>query len=281
VTEIKRILNDRGLGMRKQFGQNFLIHSGARRTLLSALGVTAGMGVWEIGPGLGAMSAEFMEAGAVVTAFEIDRGFCALLREIFAREIGEGALTLVEGDARKTLPAMLARPDIPRPEGVFGNLPYNIAASFIADTALGDRRFPRALFTVQKEVARRMDANPGEKDYSAFSVICRWAYLMETAADFPPSFFWPQPEVDSRAVLLQARPDFPRCADPALFSRIVHRAFSSRRKTIKNNLAPLFGVETTRLLSETGIDENRRAETLGVEDFLRLSQSALSAIMTP
>jgi 16S rRNA (adenine1518-N6/adenine1519-N6)-dimethyltransferase len=103
---IKAVLELRGFAAQKRFSQNFLIHAGARETLVGALELTRGSRVWEIGPGLGAMTHPILEAGARVTAFEVDRGFCAFLRDVFSRRIEQGAFTLIEGDALKTLPAL-------------------------------------------------------------------------------------------------------------------------------------------------------------------------------
>jgi 16S rRNA (adenine1518-N6/adenine1519-N6)-dimethyltransferase len=123
---------------------------------------------------------------------------------------------------------------------------------------------------VQKEVAGRITAAPGSKDYSSLSVLCSWAYKAEKIADFPGSFFWPRPDVDSRALLLLPRDDFPRCEKPQDFFRITRAAFSSRRKTIKNNLQPLLGDEG---IARLGKFQTERAEDLSADDFLRITES--------
>jgi 16S rRNA (adenine1518-N6/adenine1519-N6)-dimethyltransferase len=275
VSSLHSLLENHGLAMQKKFGQNFLIHPGARRTLIQALDVSPGTTVWEAGPGLGAVSAELLDAGAGLTVFEIDRGFCAILRSIFSREIREGQCTIIEGDMLKTIPATVEQSGGLLPQRFFGNLPYNIAATLIAGTIERGFRFPRAVVTVQKEVAQRMAASPGTKEYSAFSVLCSWAYTVQKAADFPPSFFWPRPDVDSRAVILTPVPDFPRCSDTKMFVRMIHAAFSSRRKTIKNNLIVLCGSadNAQKLLDAGSVDANLRAENLSADDFLRLFEN--------
>ena len=157
-------LDHRGLGMRKQLGQNFLINGPARRRLLDALAIEPGDRVWEIGPGLGAMTAGLLERGAEVSAFELDRGFIAALEEFFG---GQRGFTLIPGDVLKTWPAAWAA--LGRETGatplLLGNLPYNIATTLLADLVEKNCFFRRMVVTVQREVARRMIAKPGTPEY--------------------------------------------------------------------------------------------------------------------
>jgi 16S rRNA (adenine1518-N6/adenine1519-N6)-dimethyltransferase len=288
VPALKSLLESSGFAMQKKFGQNFLINPAARQLLIRAVAETGApanggttdsknSSVWEVGPGLGAMTSELLALGCHLTAFEIDHGFCALLRVIFAHEIADGQFTLIEGDVLKTLPQVVKQGGLP--DCLFGNLPYNIAATLIGNTIEEGFLFPRAVFTVQKEMAERMTASPGTKDYSAFSVLCKWMYDVKKLAVFPGSYFWPQPDVDSQAVLmtpLAEREDSSRLSseNSKAFISIVHASFSSRRKTLKNNLIPFCGGAENAglLLQKSGIDGNSRAEQLSVQDFMRLSQ---------
>ena len=274
---IKSFLDSRSLAARKKFGQNFLLNEAARTALINALGAEQGDQVWEVGPGLGVMTRLILETGARLTAFEIDKGFCTLLREAFLHEAQENRFSLVEGDALKTLLKRLRDPRAPHgddviPVRLLGNLPYNIAATLIAKTIESGARFCRAVVTVQKEVAARMTSLPGSKDYSSFTVLCSWAYTVKKIADFPGSFFWPSPAVDSRALLLVPNDNFARDVEARVLTRVIRAAFSSRRKTIKNNLLALCGAQTEALLGRCGIDAQTRAENLPVEDFLRLAR---------
>jgi 16S rRNA (adenine1518-N6/adenine1519-N6)-dimethyltransferase len=274
---IKAFLDARSLAALKKFGQNFLLNEAARTTLINALDAGRETPVWEVGPGLGVMTRPILETGARLTVFEIDKGFCAFLRETFAREAEDGRFSLVEGDALKTL---LQRLNERQKDGcavipvrLFGNLPYNIAAALIAKTIESGARFCRAVVTVQKEVAERMTSLPGSKNYSSLTVLCSWAYTIKKIADFPGSFFWPSPAVDSRALLFVPNGSF--AADGArseALQRVTRAAFSSRRKTIKNNLLALCGAQTEALLERCGINPQTRAENLPVEDFLCLSR---------
>jgi 16S rRNA (adenine1518-N6/adenine1519-N6)-dimethyltransferase len=267
---IKALLDSRSLAALKKFGQNFLLNEAARTALTNALDAGRDTPVWEVGPGLGVMTRPILETGARLTAFEIDKGLCAFLRETFAREAQDGRFSLVEGDALKTLLERLnERREDSRaviPVRLFGNLPYNIAATLIAKTIESGARFCRAVVTVQKEVAERMTSHPGDEEYSSLTVLCSWAYTIKKIADFPGSFFWPRPAVDSRALLLVPNGSF--AADgtrPETLRRVTRAAFSSRRKTIKNNLLSLCGAQTEALLEQCGVNPQTRAENLSLE----------------
>ncbi|MBO7135805.1 MAG: ribosomal RNA small subunit methyltransferase A, partial [Spirochaetaceae bacterium] len=189
---LKAFLEARGLAMQKKFGQNFLINGQARKKLIDSLEIEKATTVWEIGPGLGAMTSGILDRGAELTAFEIDHGFAAALSEFFG---GRPNFKLVEGDVLKTWKTVEDRP-----ARLFGNLPYNIAATIFADLICAGVRFDKAVITVQKEVAQRMSAKPGSEDYSSFSVLCQWAYDVTPLMDLGGGSFWPKPNVDSRAV---------------------------------------------------------------------------------
>ena len=279
-TALKAFLDGRGMAMQKKFGQNFMVNRAQRERLVDALKIEQGTVVWEIGPGLGAMTASILDRGAALTAFEIDRGFCAALREFFSARVN---FSLVEGDVLKNWPA--EREKSGQPSCLFGNLPYNIAAAIVGDMIAAGMRFERIVVTVQKEVALRMAAKPGTEDYSSFSVLCQWAYRVEPLMDLAAGSFWPRPNVTSRAVLMTRRDDWPRCASPETFMSLLRGLFSSRRKMIRNNFsawlaqrAASFPGEDTDALVETllvaaGIDPRARAETLDVDAFLRLSDA--------
>jgi len=266
---LKTFLKEKGLGMRKKFGQNFLINPVTRLALVNALDCGAEDKVWEIGPGLGAMTTLLLEKGLCVRAFEIDAGFIRILKEIFA---GEKKFSLVEGDVMKTWsnqePAQF----------LLGNLPYNVAAALLADFIEKGQLFTRIVVTVQKEVALRMTASAGSPEYSSFSVLCASAYTVKPLMVIRPSSFYPQPNVDSMGVLLEKKAS-PAQQIPPVFYPLVRAMFASRRKTIKNNLtvflSSIFGNlqnVCTPLLRENGLTGNERAENLSFESFLSLAK---------
>jgi len=267
AAELRAFLDRNGLGMRKKFGQNFLINPSVREALVRALEAEAGDAVWEVGPGLGAMTSLLLEQGLAVRAFEVDPGFARALRELFA---GNTGFTLVEGDVLKTWAA-----DPPAPY-LLGNLPYNIAAILLAGFIEQRRFFKRIVVTVQREVALRMAAGPGCADYSSFSVVCASAYHVKPLMVIKSASFYPRPNVDSQAVLLELREDAARIL-PACFYPLVRRLFSSRRKTIKNNLSGFFnagqGAMALEALEKSALDGNKRAEDLTIEEFTALAKT--------
>ncbi|MCL2762956.1 MAG: 16S rRNA (adenine(1518)-N(6)/adenine(1519)-N(6))-dimethyltransferase RsmA [Treponema sp.] len=273
AADLRSFLDTNGLGMRKKFGQNFLINPGVRQALVCALEAEAGDEVWEIGPGLGAMTCLLLEKGFLVKAFEIDSGFSRVLGELFA---GSENFTLVEGDVLKTWPAQPAAPYL------LGNLPYNIAATLLADLIEQRRFFKRMVVTVQREVAQRMAAKPGSADYSSFSVLCASMYRVKPLMVIKGASFYPRPHVDSQAVLLELKEDAAASAGnmrPSCFYPLVRQLFSSRRKTIKNNLPGFFvskcaspGQTAAEALEKSALDGGKRAEKLSLEDFAVLAK---------
>lgn len=265
------LLNEQSLGMQKKFGQNFLINAHIRRQLIASLDLSAQDTVWEVGPGLGAMTVLLLEAGASLTAFEIDRGFVQLLTAYFG---SCNRFRLIEGDVLKTWQQEYRRE---APSALFGNLPYNIAAKFIAATIEAGCLFDRMVVTVQKEVGLRMTAPPRSQDYSSFSVLCQWAYDVQVIRDIAPSAFWPKPNVESRALRFTRKQNVQPVRDAKLFLALVRGLFNARRKTVKNNLDALLAamgkkaLSAKTLLDKAGLASDARAETLTVYDFIRLS----------
>lgn len=276
--ELKNFMESNGMAMQKKFGQNFLVNEDARKKLVDALDVNENSTVWEVGPGLGSMSSMLLERGVNLTVFEIDHGFARLLPQFFEDYAEKGKFTLVEGDVLKTWTKYAEKNA--HADRFFGNLPYNVAATIIADTINHGVRFDKAVFTVQKEVGLRMCAKCGSEDYSSFSVLCQWAYNVKSILDLAGGNFWPKPNVTSRAVLMTKRRDFPRCKNPEFFMKMLRQLFLQRRKTIKNNLSKIANsqqIETA--LKNAGIAPNERAENLDVDTLLQLSDELISVIM--
>ncbi|MCX7774742.1 MAG: 16S rRNA (adenine(1518)-N(6)/adenine(1519)-N(6))-dimethyltransferase RsmA [Rectinemataceae bacterium] len=252
--------------MSKRFGQNFLIDRSMRERIIDSLQVEPGMSVWEIGPGIGAMTEGILARGVRLTAFEIDYGFARLLDAKFGAHAN---FSLVTGDFLKT---WRTRDD--RPDRIFGNLPYNAALAIIADLLERDCVPPVMVFTVQKEAARRIAGSPGSKDYSSISVLCLSVCDTRILFDIGHAAFWPQPRVTSSVVrMIPARHAVPGHERKA-FSRFVRAAFSSRRKTMRNNLMPWMhevrpdcteaacNTAFEQVLSKLGITHTARAEAL-------------------
>ncbi len=258
-SQIKKLLDELGLGMRKKYGQNFLVSPDARKKIAALFNVQAGAQAWEIGPGLGAMTLEALQMGLGLSVFEIDKGFTDFLKTSY------GSLPnfhLFEGDFLKTWKNALA--SFGQPELVFGNLPYNIAAAIIAVLIENNARPQRMVFTIQKEVAQRICAKAGTKDYSSFSVLCQFVYKPKLAFNLPPGVFWPQPRVQSSVVSMDLMEDAPEPAASRAFSAFTRQCFSSRRKTLLNNLKAAGYEEAMfhKACAKLGIEKGIRAESI-------------------
>jgi 16S rRNA (adenine1518-N6/adenine1519-N6)-dimethyltransferase len=283
AAELRAFLEKEGLGMRKKYGQNFLINPAVRRALIDALEAEPDAELWEIGPGLGAMTGQLLEKGLSVRAFEIDPGFARILRELFGLR---PRFTLIEGDVMKTWPSQ------PAASYLLGNLPYNIAAALIADMAEKKRLFRRMVLTVQREVALRMVARPGSADYSSFSVLCSSVYTVKPLMIIRGASFYPRPNVDSQGLKLELRKDIRPDAYPAVFYPLVRSLFASRRKMIKNNLRSFILSDIIKkglvasnagqaaaedmadeALAQSRIKGEERAEKLGLEAFVSLAKA--------
>jgi len=267
---LQAFLDDRGFNALKRWGQNFLINAGARKQILAALELKPGEPVWEVGPGLGALTHHLVAQGHPLTVFEIDPGYAAFLRDEFGSSPG---FQLVEGDVVKTWKTQpLARTKC------VGNLPYNAASAIVADFVEGGF-FPEVfVVTVQLEMAQRMTATPSNKNYSSFSVLCQSAFRLDDVVTLKPGSFYPAPEVTSRVVRLRPHGLYPGL-DHGRFSTFVRECFSSRRKTLRNNLpgaASALHVSDDALraaFATAGVDLSLRAETLSVKTFVSVFQA--------
>lgn len=246
---------------RKRFGQNFLRDPNTIRRIVAAIGPKPGEHLVEIGPGLGALTEPLIEAAGHLTAIELDRDLAARLRERFPEE----RLRLIEGDALRFDFASL-----PAPLRVVGNLPYNVSTPLLFHLAEYADRIADMTFMLQKEVVERMAAEPGSAAYGRLSVMLQQRFSVRKCFDVPPGAFVPMPKVTSSIVRLTPLPEGTHTLeDPEGFSRLVAAAFNQRRKTLRNALKAL--VPDEKRFAQVGIDPNARAETLAVEDFVRLA----------
>ncbi len=266
IFSIQKVLEDNGLAMTKKFGQNFLLSEDARERIVQAMELEKGMEVWEVGPGLGAITHLLLKAGAAVTAFEIDHGFASILR---SQAFADDDFTLVEGDALKTL---FQRPmDADR---IVGNLPYNVGSQIIARLIENSYLPPLMVFTLQREVADRMRAKPGDADYSSFSVLTQLDYVNTMPLVIKAGSFFPAPRVDSAVVVMRRRESLLPEEDRKVLLPLVRSLFSQRRKTIRNNLAPTpFSARMDEAFSSCGLTGKERAETLSSEKLIELARA--------
>jgi 16S rRNA (adenine1518-N6/adenine1519-N6)-dimethyltransferase len=261
---------------RKRFGQHFLERAWVEKVVHAIDPKPADVFI-EIGPGHGALTAPLAAASLRVVAFEIDRDLVRTL----AASAGP-TLTVVPGDflrtTRESLETVLEKADAaPRAAvRVAGNLPYNIASPIMfklvefvrAGLALTD-----ATLMLQREVADRVLASPGSKDYGVLTLILRQAADAERLFTIPPGAFRPPPKVESALIRLRFHPDSPEVLSRETFKKLIQSAFSRRRKTLANALAAFHPdrrlVHT--VLEQAGIDGKRRPETLDIAEFAALA----------
>lgn len=242
-----------------------------------------GSTVWEVGPGIGAITTLLLQRGVDLTVFELDHGFCRILREQAFGD--EKNFSLIEGDALKTLPKALRK--VGTPDYLCGNLPYNVGSPLVARLLEGESRPKRMVFTLQREVAERICSETGSKNWSSFALLAQADYEVEIAFDIPPGSFYPPPKVQSSVVVfhLQSVSRVP-LADRSSFYLLVRDLFGQKRKTLRNNLIQSkVGSRITKegveeLLQKSGVDPSRRPETLAWEDVLALSASLSSILAT-
>lgn len=266
---LREVIARHGLAARKALGQNFLFDLNLTRRIARAAGPLDGFTVIEVGPGPGGLTrALLMEGATRLTVIERDGRAIAALEEISAAF--PGRLTIVEGDALEADYAQLAQG---RPAKIVANLPYNIASPLLVGW-LTESSWPPfyASLTLmfQKEVAERIVAKPGGKEFGRLSVLSQYQCEAKKLFDVNRSAFTPPPKVTSSIVQLVPRPvPWPACRVDAL-ERVTAAAFGQRRKMLRASLKTLLP-EPETILTELGIDPQLRAEQLPVETFARLA----------
>ena len=278
---VRATLRTAGLRPRHRLSQNFLADIDVLEGILAVAAPAPGRHVLEIGPGLGLLTGGLLDAGAAVTAVELDRGLAAFLQARFEGPLAiaatagpdtPGALWLVEGDALDQDLVNLVAP----PYDVVANLPYHITSP-ILHALLGQAPRPeRSVLMVQREVAERIAAPPGRMSY--LSVFVQYHARVRIAFNVPPTAFEPEPAVDSAVIVVE-----PYDADDRLdpetedqLWRLVQAAFRERRKMIHNVLSrqlPVDGARVAGALAIAGIDPDRRPQTLAVGEWLALREA--------
>jgi len=252
---------------RKRFGQNFLHDPIVIQKIVNAIAPRPDDHLVEIGPGQAALTIPLLQAAGSMDAVEIDRDLVPIVQEQCAPH---GDLTVHNLDALKFDFTRLKTDQ--RPLRLVGNLPYNISTPILFHLLESRAVIKDMHFMLQKEVVERMAAKPGNKTYGRLSVMLQAYCTVEHLFDIGPGAFKPAPKVDSSIVRLipLAAPQID-IADQEQFAKIVAASFAQRRKTLRNNLKGLLSGEQ---IAAAGIDPGVRAETLGVDDFRRLSTRA-------
>jgi 16S rRNA (adenine1518-N6/adenine1519-N6)-dimethyltransferase len=279
---VRSVLRSAGLRARPDRSQNFLADIEVLEAILAEADPVPGRRILEIGPGLGILTAALVEAGAAVTAVELDAGLAAYLRgrlpDAIARAAvtgieAPGALRLIEGDALDEDLARLVRP----PFDVVANLPYHVTSPILHRLLEAPPRPRRLVLMVQREVAERIAAPPGRMSY--LSVFVQYHAKTRIARIVPPAAFEPAPKVDSAVLVLEPYADDDRLPDTEAEDqlwRVVQAAFRERRKMLHNVLArqlSLSGAEVGAALAAAGIAPDRRPQTLAVGEWLVLREA--------
>ncbi len=271
--EVRAELDRLTVEPKKRWGQNFMVNPRTRRKLIETLEIGDGETVWEIGPGLGALTTELVPRCARLILFEIDYG---LIRHL-GGEFGDHAhVDIVAGDFLRTW--QQARDDHGAPHRIVGNLPYRSASAIIAALVEHGALPAHAVFTVQKELADRIVAPAGSRNYSSFSVLCQCLSEVRSHGELAPGTFYPAPEVTSTVIGLRPGGAARRVRNRDVLFALIRASFQARRKTLRNNLLAQggFGLSKADLLDAVeaaGVDAGCRAEELSPATVVRLANA--------
>ncbi len=270
-TEVRSILDRHGLHPKRSLGQNFVVEPNTVRRIVELAGVGPGDQVVEVGPGVGSLTLGLLEAGAVVTAVEIDDALVGALEEVVSRSpyadlriVGDDALTVdwdrLLGDRAGSW-------------HLVANLPYNISVPLVCDLLDDVEAIGRMLVMVQREVAARLVARPGDAAYGLPSVKVSYHAEARTVGRVPPSVFLPRPRVESALVEIVRRPTPLVDVDPQVLFGVVRAGFGQRRKMLRRSLRNLIDEEG---LIVAGVDPTARAEDLGLDDWAAVATQHLA-----
>lgn len=263
---LRDVIARHGLHASKALGQNFILDRQLLAKVAAIPGEMAGDSVYEVGPGPGGLTRALLERGAKVVAVERDRRFLPALAELGAEFAGD--LDIIEADALKVDEAALAG----RGARVVSNLPYNVGTALLLRwlTDAWPPWWKSLTLMFQKEVAERIVARPGTGAYGRLSILAQWRADARIAMNLGRSAFVPPPKVASAVVHIVPR-ETPHGVDPRRIEQLTEAAFGQRRKMLRSSLKGVPGALDA--LETLGIDPQRRAETLAVDDFVALARA--------
>ncbi len=276
----KSVVEKHGFKFSKSLGQNFLIDDNVIDRILQGARLSEGDKIIEVGPGIGTLTREMGKVADKVVAIEIDKTLIPILRETLDEFEN---IEVINQDILKVDVEQLVEEKLSGgPVKLVANLPYYITTPIVMKFLEEDIPVTDIVVMVQKEVADRMNAGPGTKDYGALSVAVQYYCDTEIVAKAPRHMFIPQPNVDSTVIGLHVRPErkYPVQSEE-IFFKTVKAAFGQRRKTLLNALSGLGFLskeEIKEVLQEANIDEKRRGETLTIEEFATLSNVVNSKV---
>lgn len=274
------VLNKYKFVFQKKFGQNFLIDTHVLDKIIKAADISAEDFVLEIGPGIGTMTQYLAASARQVAAIEIDHALIPILQDTLK---DYDNVKVIQGDVLKTdLKQLVCEMNGGEPVKVVANLPYYITTPILM--GIFETRVPVKSITVmvQKEVADRMQAGPGTKDYGALSLAVQYYARPEITANVPPNCFMPRPNVGSAVIRLTRHKETPvQISDEKLMFALIRASFNQRRKTLVNGLNNAAGIpytkqQTAEALEKMGLPSNVRGETLTLQQFAKLSELLLN-----
>ncbi|AJS60726.1 16S rRNA (adenine(1518)-N(6)/adenine(1519)-N(6))-dimethyltransferase RsmA [Paenibacillus sp. IHBB 10380] len=278
----KEIIRRHGFSFKKSLGQNFLIDQNILTKIVNAAELDSTKGALEIGPGIGALTEKLAQVAGTVTAVEIDRRLIPILQEVLEPypHVQVQQADVLEVDLQELFQTQFSEVS---KVSVVANLPYYVTTPILMKLLEGKLPLEHIVVMIQKEVAERMAASPGSKEYGSLSIAVQYYSEPELICIVPNTVFIPQPNVDSAVIRLTVREHPPvDVKDERHYFDVVHSSFAQRRKTISNNLKSRFTPEEGReridaLLEQAGITPSRRGETLSLQEFATLSNVLLEA----
>jgi 16S rRNA (adenine1518-N6/adenine1519-N6)-dimethyltransferase len=278
----RAILREYGIRPAKRWGQHFLVSRRALERILDTASLSTSDSVLEAGAGIGTLTLGLAERAGWVTAVEVDQRLLPALEETAGARPN---VRIVSGDILALGPAGLFSGPKNAPRKFVANLPYNIAAAVLTRLLERPLEFTILVVTVQREVAERLAAPPGGREYGILSIAIQYRAVPRILARIPPGAFLPRPAVDSALVELRPRPrPAVDVADESVFFRVVNAGFGQRRKTLHNALAAGLGLRkgvVEDACEEADVDPRARAETLDLEAFGRLAQALRGHLAKP
>ena len=273
-SHVKEVLERHGFKFSKSLGQNFLIDGNIVRKIVSEANITSNDYVLEIGPGMGTLTEELALRAKKVVAVELDNTLIPILEETIGKY---NNVEVIHGDILKVDIEKLINDKLNGgPIKVVANLPYYVTTPIIGKLIEDNLNIDSIIVMVQKEVAERMVAQPGGKEYGTLSVFINFYCQPEIIVKVPKTVFMPQPKIDSAIIKLKIKKELPEI-DRDKFSKVVKASFSKRRKTIINSLSSYgFNIDKDiirEVLENANIDLNIRAENLSIEDFIKISKT--------
>ena len=274
------IVNRYFVKAKKNLGQNFLVDQTAILGIVEAAGIKKDDQVIEIGPGIGSLTEQLLLAGAKVFAYEVDDSLPTILQNELPKKIDDQPLAsrfkillkdVLKANFKEDIGDFF---DFTKPIKVVANLPYYITTPIIFALAESDLHFTSLTLMMQKEVAERLEAQPGSKDYGPLTISVQTEMKVKLALQVGRNSFMPRPKVDSSVVVLTPLKEKPAIEDRKHFIWVVKMCFSQRRKTLNNNLKSLLPDKTKRdeLITELGVEPRIRPEDLTVEQFIKIAK---------